>query len=120
MNRALWIAQWLLALLFLFAGTAKLVAPIQPVAAQVGLPAGLLLFVSVMEILGGLGLILPALLHIRPNLVAVAAAGLVLIMIGATTVTLRTQPVLTAFFPLITGLVAVFVAYGRWKLMPLR
>ncbi len=120
MNRALWIAQWLLAFLFLFAGIAKLAAPIQPMAAQVGLPAGLLVFVSVMEILGGLGLILPALLHIWPRLVAVAAGGLVLIMIGATTLTLRAQGVLMAIFPLVTGLVAAFVAYGRGRLMPLK
>jgi uncharacterized membrane protein YphA (DoxX/SURF4 family) len=116
MNRSLWIAQWLLAVLFLFAGIAKLVAPLQPMADQVGLPVGLLLFVSAMEILGGLGMILPGLFHIQTKLTPVAALGLVVIMIGATTVTLRTGPPLTALFPFATGLAAVFVAYGRWRL----
>lgn len=115
MNRALWIAQWLLAILFLFAGIVKLVSPIQPMADQVGLPAGLLVFVSVMEVSGGLGLILPGLLHIRTKLTPAAALGLLIIMIGATTVTLRTGAVLMALFPFVTGLGAAFVAYGRWR-----
>jgi DoxX-like family len=118
MNRILWIAQWILALVFLFAGTVKLVTPIQPMAEQSGVPAGLLLFVGVMEICGGVGLILPGLLGIRPQLMAIAAAGLVVIMIGAVTVTLRTGPALLALIPLATGLIAAFVAYGRWRLAP--
>jgi uncharacterized membrane protein YphA (DoxX/SURF4 family) len=120
MNRVLSIAQWLLALLFLFAGIVKLVSPIQPMVDQSGLPAGLLLFVGVMEILGGLGLILPGLLRIWTSLTPLAAIGLVLIMIGATTVTLRTGSVLMALLPFITGVTAAFIAYGRWRLAPLK
>jgi uncharacterized membrane protein YphA (DoxX/SURF4 family) len=115
MNRALWIAQWLLAFLFLFAGIAKLATPIQPMADQVGLPADLLLFVSVMEVTGALGLILPGLLHIWTKLTPVAALGLLVIMIGATTVTLRTETPLMALLPFTAGLAAAFVAYGRWR-----
>lgn len=120
MNRTLWIAQWLLASVFLFAGIAKLVSPLQPMAQQVGVPAGLLLFVSVMEVLGAVGVVLPGVLHFRGKLIPLAALGLVAIMIGATAVTLRTAAVLMALFPLITGLMAAFVAYGRWRLLPLR
>jgi len=120
MNRTLWIAQWLLAVLFLFAGIAKLVSPIQPMAEQSGVPAGLLLFVSVMEIVGGLGIVLPGLLHFATKLIPLAALGLIAIMVGAVAVTLRTGTVLMALFPLITGLIAAFVAYGRWRLLPLR
>jgi uncharacterized membrane protein YphA (DoxX/SURF4 family) len=119
MNRLLWIAQWLLAFLFLFAGIAKLVSPLQPMVDQSGVPAGLLLFVAAMEILGAVGLVLPGLLHIATKLTPAAALGLILIMIGATTVMLRTGPALPALFPFLTGLAAAFVAYGRWRLMPL-
>ena len=119
MNRLLWIAQWLLALLFVFAGAAKLVMPLQPIADQVGLPKGLLVFVGVMEVLGGLGLILPGLLHIRTGLIALAAFGLLIIMVGATTVTLQTATIQMALFPFAIGLVTSFVAYGRWRLVPI-
>jgi hypothetical protein len=119
MNRSLWIAQFLLAFLFLFAGIVKLVAPLQPMADQSGLPVDFLLFVGVMEVLGALGLILPGLLHKWTGLVPLAALGLVIIMIGAVAITLRTETILLALFPFITGLVAVFVAYGRGRLAPL-
>ena len=89
MNRVLWIAQWILALLFLFAGGAKLVGPIQPMAEQSGVSAGLLLFAGCMEVLGGLGLILPGLFRIRTMLTPLAAMGLIGIMIVATALTVR-------------------------------
>jgi uncharacterized membrane protein YphA (DoxX/SURF4 family) len=119
-HRVLWVAQWLLALLFVFAGVAKLVMPLQQIADQVGLPQWLLLFVAVMEVLGGMGLILPGLLQIRTELVPLAAFGLLIIMIGATTVTLRTGTVQMAILPFATGLVTAFVAYGRWRVVPLK
>jgi uncharacterized membrane protein YphA (DoxX/SURF4 family) len=119
MSRLLWIAQWILALIFLVAGVAKLVMPLQTVADQIGLPVGLLHFVALMEVLGALGMILPGLLHVRPGLTPLAAAGLIVIMIGAVTVTLRTQPMPVAILPVVTGLLAIFVAYGRWRLVPL-
>ena len=48
-----------------------------------------------------------------------AAAGLVVIMIGATTITLMTTGIAMAMVPLIVGILAAFVAYGRWKVTPL-
>src|SRR5581483_5277255 len=74
---ALWVAQGLLALLFLFAGTMKLILPIEEMTAQLPLPGLFLRFIGVCEVLGALGLILPGLLRIRPRLTALAAAGLV-------------------------------------------
>jgi hypothetical protein len=123
MNRALWIVQGLLALLFLFAGGAKLSMPLDELATQAGLPAGLLLVVSVAEALGGLGLLLPGLTRIRPGLTPLAAAGLVIIMIGATALSAAGVGGGTpegALFPLAVGLLAAFVAYGRWRLAPHR
>jgi uncharacterized membrane protein YphA (DoxX/SURF4 family) len=118
MNIALWIIQVLLALLFLFAGGAKLVMPIEEMTKQIALPGLFLRFIAVSEILGGLGLILPWLLRIRPGLTPLAAAGLVIIMIGATAVTLMTGAIAMALFPLAVGLLCAFVAYQRWGRAP--
>jgi uncharacterized membrane protein YphA (DoxX/SURF4 family) len=119
MNYALWIVQGLLALLFLFAGAMKLVLPLEQMAGPIPVPGLLLRFIGVAEVLGGLGLILPGLLGIRPGLTPLAAAGLVVIMIGATVLTLATGDVAMALIPLAVGLLAAFVAYGRWRLAPL-
>src|SRR6266550_996962 len=125
MNIVLWIIQALLALLFLFAGGTKLVLPIEVMKSmgspnQVQLPGLLIRFIGVCEVLGGLGLILPGLLRIRRGLTPLAAAGLVIIMIGATVITLIGGDLALALIPLAVGLLAAFVAYGRWRLAPLR
>jgi hypothetical protein len=115
MNVALWIIQALLALLFLFAGGAKLVMSVEEMTKQIALPGLFLRFIAVCEILGALGLVLPWLLRIRPGLTSLAAAGLLIIMIGATALTLMTGDVVTALLPLVVGLLCAFVAYGRWR-----
>ena len=76
-------------------------------------------FLGVAEVAGALGLILPGLLGIRPGLTPLAAACLVIIMIGATVITTATMGVGLALIPLAVGLLAGFVAYGRWRLAPL-
>ena len=88
MTYALWIVQGLLALVFLFAGGMKLVLPLEQLTGPVPLPGLFVRFIGVAEMLGALGLILPGLLGIRPGLTPLAAVGLVIIMIGATVVTL--------------------------------
>ncbi len=119
MTYALWIVQVLLALLFLFAGGMKLVLPLEALTGSIPMPGGFLRFIGVCEVLGGLGLILPSLLRIRPGLTPLAAAGLVIIMIGATVITIQGGDALTALIPLVVGILAAFVAYGRWRLAPL-
>ena len=112
---ALWIVQGLLALLFLFAGSMKLIVPIAMLTAQMPLPfpGPFLRFIGVAEITGAVGLILPGLLRIRPKLTPLAACGLVMIMIGATVVTLAGGQVVGALVPLVVGLLCAAVAYGR-------
>ena len=119
MNYALWIVQVLLALLFLFAGGMKLVLPLDKLTGPVALPGWLTRFIGVAEVLGGLGLILPNLLRIQPWLTPLAALGLILIMIGAIVVTLAGGMIDPALFSLVVGLLAGFVAYGRWRLAPI-
>lgn len=72
-------------------------------------------FIGVAEVLGALGLILPGLLRIRPGLTPLAAAGLAVIMTGATVVTLAIGPAGGAVVPLVVGLLAAFVVHGRWQ-----
>ena len=114
-NYALWSVQALLALLFLFAGGMKLILPVEAMTAQIALPGMFLRFIGVAEVLGAIGLILPGLLHIRPVLTPLAASGLVIIMIGATVISLVIGGVGLAIIPAVTGLLAAFVAYGRWN-----
>jgi DoxX-like protein len=120
MTSALWIVQGLLAALFLFAGGMKLVLPLEALKGPVTLPGWFVRFIGVAEVLGALGLILPGLLRIRPGLTPLAAAGLVIIMIGATGIGLMVGDVAVTLISLVVGLLAALVAYGRWRLAPLR
>ena len=125
MNILLWVIQILLALLFLFAGIMKLVVPADLLMASAPpgstqFPALFLKFIGLAETLGGLGLILPGIFRRRTELTPLAAAGLTIIMIGAVAITAMDHGILPALSPLITGLLSAFVAYGRWKLSPLR
>ena len=120
MNIALWIAQALLAAIFLFAGGMKLVIPIEEMTKQmpIPLPDWFLRFTGIVEVLGAIGVILPWLLRIRPALTPLAATGLVIVMIGATVYTLAAGDFASAPIPLVVGILAAFVAYGRWRLTP--
>jgi uncharacterized membrane protein YphA (DoxX/SURF4 family) len=123
-NIVLWILQILLALLFLFAGGTKLVLSIETMRSmgppdQIMLPGLLIRFIGICEVLGALGLILPGLFRIKPGLTPLAAAGLLIIMIGATVITIAGLGVAAAIFPFIVTLLLAFVAYGRSQLAPL-
>ena len=121
MNRTLWVLQILLGVLFLFSGAAKFFVPAEQM--MQGMPAWIsisfLHFIGVCEVLGGIGLILPGLLHIKPGLTPLAAACLTIIVIGATVITVMGGMFTTALLPLVTTLLSAFVAYGRWRLAPL-
>ena len=119
MNIALWIIQVLLALLFLFAGAMKFIMPVEEMTKQMPVAvSGLFLhFIGVCEILGGLGLVLPMLLRVKPWLTPIAAIGLVIVILGAITFSLQLG-VMQALMPLVVELLLIFVAYGRWRLVP--
>ena len=117
-NVLLWIVQGLLAVIFLFAGGMKLVLPLDALTGPIPLPGLFMRFLGVVEVLGAVGLILPGLLRIRPSLTPLAAAGLVIIMIGATVITVLGGDVAPAVVPMIVGLLSLTVVYGRSRLTP--
>ena len=121
MNIALWIIQVLLGLLFLFAGSMKFVMSVEQMNSQspVTLPGALLHFIGVCEILGGLGLILPSLLRIKPILTPLAALGLLVIMIGAIAIAFMYGVPANAIVPVVCAILLAFVAYGRLRLAPI-
>ncbi len=115
MNILLWIVQILLALLFLMSGVMKFVLSYADMTkdAPVVLPYAFLLFIGICEIFGAVGLVVPWLTKIRPSLTPLAASLLVIIMIGATVITLMGPMAPTAVVPAVAGLLCAFVAWGR-------
>lgn len=124
MNTLLWIVTGLLALAFLGAGSMKLSksrAELAPKMAWVeGFSDGQVKGIGALEVLGALGLILPALTHIAPVLVPVAAIGLALTMVGAVaTHARRGEPFAASVPALVLGVLSLVVAWGRFGSYPL-
>jgi uncharacterized membrane protein YphA (DoxX/SURF4 family) len=123
MKYVLWVLQVLLGLAFVAAGFPKLIQPFAELAQQLAwvsdVPEGLVRFIGVAEVLGGLGLILPAATRILPWLTPVAAAGLALDMLLATLFHLVRGEGGVGVVPLLLGLLAALVAYGRWRMVPI-
>jgi uncharacterized membrane protein YphA (DoxX/SURF4 family) len=119
-NRLLWTAQILTALLFLFAGSMKFIMPAEKMQeGPVVLPLAFLYFIGVCECLGALGLVLPGLARVRTSLTPLAAAGLTIIMIGATAVSILGMGAAAGIFPAVVGIVTAWIAYGRTRVAPL-
>jgi len=113
-NKTLWVFQALMAALFLFAGSVKLVLPLDQLTGPVALPGLFLRFIGAAEVFGAMGLVLPGALRIHTELTPLAAAGLVVIMIGATVITAMSGSVVGALFPFVVGVCLASISYGRW------
>jgi hypothetical protein len=119
-NLALWIIAGLLAAVFLLAGSTKLFVPREKLAKAPGggwvndFSAGFVKSLGAVEILGAVGLIVPAALDIAPVLVPVAAVGLAAIMVGAAIVELRRHEPKHVLVNLTYLALIVFVASGRF------
>jgi hypothetical protein len=120
---ALWILQALLALAFVFLGHSHAFRyeflasrPMSHWVTAVG-PRNLRI-IGILEILAGIGLILPPLTGILPWLAPLAAAMLVLLMIFAMVFHARRGEMPNIAFCAILGLMALAVAYGRFLLEP--
>jgi hypothetical protein len=120
LNRALWTAQALVALLFLFAGSMKFIMPAEKMQqGSVILPIAFIHFIGICECLGALGLILPGVFRIRTSLTPLAAAGLTIIMIGAVVVSVLGMGVPAAILPAVVGVITTWIAYARTNVAPL-
>ncbi len=125
MNIALWIVQILLALLFLMAGFMKASQPIEKLAERMGgwvkdFSPMQIRIIGILEVLAGIGLILPMLTNILPILTPLAAVGLILTMIGAMITHARRSEYSNIGGNAVLLLLALFVAYGRFVLLPVQ
>lgn len=122
LNIALWIAQVILAGMFIMAGFMKSFTPIEQLSASLpwakDVPAWLVRFIGISELLGALGLVLPSLLRIKPILTPVAALGIIAIMIMAAFFHISRSEFSGVAFTLILALVAAFIGWGRFKKVP--
>ncbi|WP_432092738.1 DoxX family protein [Streptomyces sp. bgisy100] len=119
MNITLWIIASVLALAFLAAGLMKVGMPKEKLAASgmawtEDVSAGVVRAVGAVEVLGALGLILPAALGVAPVLVAWAALGLAVTMLCAAAVHLRRKEMTSVPAALALLLLAALVAWGRF------
>lgn len=120
MNALLWAVQVLLALTFAYHGFLKFVPNDLDILVWLyDLPFGLRLFLGVVEFAAVLGLILPGLTKIGGWLTPAAAAGLVIIMIGAIIFHIPRGELIMIYGNTFLLVLAAFVAYGRWRLNPL-
>lgn len=121
MNIVLWVLQVLLAAAFAAHG-AFLIAPpaemLEMINSQLG--ENFRLFLGVAEVLAALGLILPGITRILPQLIALAAAGLMIVMVSATGLHLYRNEISSAVTTAILFIMATFVAYMRWKVKPIQ
>jgi uncharacterized membrane protein YphA (DoxX/SURF4 family) len=123
MNIVLWILQFLLGIYFIFTGVIHFVVP-PGLPAQMAwmyeLPPSLHYLSGALEILGGLGLILPGLIRVQTRLTYLAALGLVLVMLGAAAWHFSRGEFQYIVMNLVLAGLAGFIAYGRWRLSPLK
>lgn len=121
LHLVLWIAQVLLFLAFMGAGGMKLTTSTEQLLQYdptQSIP--LTRFIGVVEVLGALGMILPAATRIRPGLTPLAALGLFTIMVLAAGHHVMRGDIATAFPAIgVLGALAAFVAWGRGKKVPI-
>ena len=123
LNIALWVAQVLLAAMFLMAGANKTAQSIEELSKMLPwvnqVPEGLVRFIGISEVLGGLGLLLPSILRIKPSLTPLAAIGLAIVMVLAAFFHISKGEYSVIGLNLVVMLIAVFVAWGRTKKVPI-
>ncbi|ASN20064.1 DoxX family protein [Arthrobacter sp. YN] len=120
MNITLWIIASVLALAFLGAGAMKLAQPQGKLAASgmgwaEDFTPSAIKAIGLAEVLGALGLILPAVMGIATFLVPVAATGLAIVMVGAIITHLKRGEKQMAVINVVLAALALIVAVGRYS-----
>lgn len=123
LNIALWITQSLLAAMFLMAGFTKLFQPINELVKMLpwvtSVPEGLVRFIGVSELLGGIGLLVPSILRIKPILTPYAAAGLALVMSLASLFHISRGEGSVIGMNFLFIALSLFIVWGRIKKIPI-
>ena len=121
MNIVLWVLQVFLALAFLAHGLMFLFPPASLVEVMnASINPAFRVFLGVAEVLAAVGLTLPGITHVEPWLVPAAAAGIMIVMIGATIFHIARGEIGSAITTFCLLAMATFVTYMRWKVMPIR
>ncbi len=122
-NIFLWIVQIILALGLVYGGIMKIFQPIEKLSAMwpwVGqIPIAFVKFTGIIDLLGAIGLILPSLLRIKPNLTPLAAIGTMLLMICAIVFHIVRGEASVIGINIFFAISAAFVAWGRFKKAPI-
>ena len=121
MNIALWVVQVLLALAFFAHGLMFLFPPASLLEVMnATIPPPFRLFLGVAEVLAAFGLTLPGITRIMPGLISCAAAGLMIIMVGATVLHISRGEISAAITTTTLLCLSTFVAYMRWRVLPIQ
>jgi len=124
LNISLWVAQVLIALMFLMTGTMKTTQPIEELSKSMSwvndFSSGMVRFIGASELLGGIGLLLPSLLRIRPFLTPLAALGLFMVMVFAFIYHVNKGEYELLPINSILGTIALFIVWGRYKKVPIQ
>ncbi|MBM1104567.1 DoxX family protein [Aurantibacter crassamenti] len=119
----LWVAQGLLAVMFIMAGVMKTFQPIEALAESLpwvtSTPLSLVRFIGISELLGGLGLLVPAIFRFKPFLTVWAALGLALIMVFAAGFHVSRGEFSAIGMNVIIMAIALFIAWGRSEKAPI-
>ena len=120
MNMFLWVLQVLMAIAFLAHGWLLLFpSPEMEQLMNSTMTRGFRLFLGVAEVLAAVGLTLPGVARVMPWLVYCAAAGLMIVMIGATILHIRRDEISSAAITAVLLLIVTFIAYMRWRVTPI-
>ena len=120
MNIVLWVLQVLLALAFLAHGGFLLFPPAEMLEVMnASFPTWFRIFLGVAEVVAAVGLTLPGITRIQPAFIPAAAAGLMIVMISATVYHIGRGELSGAVTTAILFVLATYVAYMRWKVMPI-
>lgn len=120
-NKWLWVLQWIFALYFIGVGITHFIVPAglpSPLAWMYDLSDTQHVVAGTAEILGGLGLILPSMTRVRPELTPLAALGLIVIMAAAVVFHVGREEWSNIGINVLNAAVLAYIAVGRWRLAP--
>lgn len=119
LNIGLWVVQVLLFGMFLMTGFMKLSQPIAELSNMIPwvaeVPSSMVRFIGISEVLGALGILLPALIRVKPSLTPLAGLGLAVIMLFALIFHIARGEFEAIGMNIVLGLIALFVAWGRGR-----